>query len=267
VTEAPPAHQSDGSAAISGIKGQVALVTAAAGRGVGQAIARRLAADGATVVVTDIHPGRTQKVVSDIGADYPGCTIVGYPMDAGDRDQIDTVVDAVSGSLGPIQILVNNAAVNVMGSIFDYDPADWDWCVRVNLSGPWYLCRRIMPLMREAAGGVVINIGTYAADVGGYGLETPYAVTKGGLNALTRASAHEGAPFGIRSNCISIGLVRDTKFVDDHPEVLAMPQVQALMDLPSTSEVAELAAYLASPRSRPITGEIINMAAGAYMRN
>lgn len=252
---------------VGDIKGQVALVTAAAGRGIGQAIARRLAAEGAVVVVTDVHQARTHKVATAIAADYPGTTVVGYPLDSGDRDQIDAVVDSVSESLGPVQILVNNAAVNVMGSIFDYDPQNWDWCVRVNLTGPWYLCRRTMPLMREAGGGVVINIGSYAPDVGGYGLESPYAVTKGGLNALTRACAHEGARFGIRSNCISTGPVQGTKFVDDHPEVVAMSQVQTSMDLPNTREVAELAAYLASPRSRPITGEIINMAAGAYMRN
>ena len=166
--------------------GRVALVTAAAGKGIGQAIARRLAAGGARVVVTDIHPGRTRKVTAAIAADYPGATVVGYPLDAGDRDQIDAVVDAVTDSLGPVRILVNNAAVNVVGGIFGYDPANWDWAVRVNLSGPWYLCHRTMPLMRDAGGGVIVNIGSYAPDVGGSGIEAPYAATKGGLAALTR---------------------------------------------------------------------------------
>ena len=86
--------------------GRVALVTAAAGRGIGQAVARRLAAGGASVVVTDIHPGRTQKVTAAIAADYPAATVAGYPMDAGDRDQIDQVLNAVTASLGPVQILV-----------------------------------------------------------------------------------------------------------------------------------------------------------------
>ncbi|HSS11467.1 MAG TPA: SDR family oxidoreductase, partial [Acidimicrobiales bacterium] len=128
--------------------GRVALVTAAAGKGVGQATARRLAAGGAQVVVTDVHERRTREVAAAIAADNPHTTVVGYPLDAGDRGQIDSVVDTVSRELGPIQILVNNAAVNVVGSIFDYDPDNWDWAVRVNLSGPWYLCRVIMPLMR-----------------------------------------------------------------------------------------------------------------------
>ena len=151
--------------------GRVALVTAAAGRGIGQAVARRLVAGGAHVVVTDIHPGRTEKVTAAIAADYPAATVVGYPLDAGDRDQIDAVVDAVTASLGPVRILVNNAALNVVGSIFGYDPADWDRVVRVNLTGPWYLCRRTMPLMRDAGGGVIVNVGSYAPDVGGGGIE------------------------------------------------------------------------------------------------
>lgn len=247
--------------------GRVALVTAAAGKGIGQAIARRLAAGGATVVVTDIHEARTHRVAAEIAADHPGATVVGHPMDAGDRDGIDAVLGEVTRELGPVQILVNNASINVMGSIYEFDPADWDWCVRVNLSGPWYLCRRIMPLMREAGGGAIVNIGSYAPDVGGFGLEAPYAITKGGLNVMTRSCAHEGGPYGIRANCISMGLVAGTKFVDDHPDVVAMPgMVGPLGALPSTEDIAETAAFLASDRARCITGEIVNVAGGSYMR-
>ena len=168
--------------------GRIALVTAAAGAGIGQATARRLAAGGAHVVVTDIHERRTHEVAAAIAADHSGTTVVGLPMDAGDREQIDAVIAEVTRTLGPVQILVNNAAVNVIGSIFDYDPENFDWCVRVNLSGPWYLCRTVMPLMRDASGGVIVNVSSYAPDVGGGGIEAPYAITKGGLNVLTRSS-------------------------------------------------------------------------------
>jgi NAD(P)-dependent dehydrogenase (short-subunit alcohol dehydrogenase family) len=261
-----PASES-GSESGSEFGGRVALVTAAAGKGIGQAIARRLAAGGATVVVTDVHPARTQRVADEIAADHPGATVVGHPMDAGDRDQIDAVLTDVTRELGPVRILVNNASINVMGPIYDFDPADWDWCVRVNLSGPWYLCRRIMPLMRDAGGGSIVNIGSYAPDVGGFGLEAPYAITKGGLNVMTRSCAHEGGPHGIRANCISMGLVAGTKFVDDHPDVVAMPgMLGPLGALPNTADIAETAAFLASDRARSITGEIVNVAGGSYMR-
>ena len=248
-------------------QGRIALVTGAAGRGIGRATASRLAAGGATVVVTDIHARRTQVVAQELAEAYPATTVVGFPMDAGDREQIDDVVDRVTRELGAIQILVNNAAINVVGSIFDYDAKDWDWCLRVNLSGPWYLCRTIMPRMRDAGGGVIVNVGTYAADVGGGGIEAPYAITKGGLNALTRSCAVEGGRFGIRSVCVSMGIVRGTKFAEDNPQIFEMANSQPLLgSFPDAHEIAETIAFLASDRARHITGEIVNVAAGAYMR-
>lgn len=248
--------------------GHIALVTAAAGAGIGKATARRLAAGGAKVVVTDIHVRRTGEVAEELAAEFPETTVVGYPMDAGDRDHIDEVVAKVSETLGPIQILVNNAAVNVVGSIFDYDPANWDWCVRVNLSGPWYLCRATMPIMRDAGGGVIVNISTFAPDVGGAGIEAPYAVTKGGLNVLTRSCAYEGGPHNIRAVAVAMGLVKGTRFAEQHPEMFDMPESQGVMGNthPTADEIAEAAAFLASDRARHITGEILNVAAGAYMR-
>lgn len=248
---------------------KIALVTAAAGGGIGQAIARRLAAGGARVVVTDIHARRTAEVARQIADESPETDVIGLPMDAGDREQIDAVVERVTRDLGPIQILVNNAAINVIGSLFDYDPNNWDWCVRVNLSGPWYLCRRILPIMRDAGGGVVLNISTFAPDVGGGGVEAPYAITKGGLNTLTRCVAYEGGPFNIRSNTVSMGMVKGTRFADQNPALFEMPESQGVLGdrYATAEEIAEATAFLASEKARSITGETLNVAAGAYMRN
>jgi len=248
--------------------GRVALVTAAAGRGIGQAVVRRLAAGGATGVVTDIHERRTHEVTAAIAADYPDVTVVGYPLDAGDPAQIEQVVRDVAANVGPVQILVNNAAVNVVGSIFDYDPAHWDWAVRVNLTGAWHLCRQTMPLMRDAGGGVIVNVGSYAPDVGGAGLEAPYASTKGGLAALNRGLAHEGGPYKIRAIYVSMGVVQGTKFAEDNAELLSGPNlVGPLGELPTAADIAETIAFAASDRARLITGEVINICGGAYMRN
>ena len=248
------------------LRGRIALVTAAAGKGIGQAISRRLAASGATVVVTDIHERRTREVAQSIATECPSSTVIGLPMDAGDWAQVDAIVEEVTRTVGPIQILVNNATINVRGAIFDYNPEDWLWCLRVNLSGPWYLCRRVMPIMREAGGGCIVNTSSYAPDVGGDGLESPYAITKGGLNALTRCMAVEGAPHEIRVNTVTMGVVIGTKFMDDHPEILeyASPPMPTPV---GADDIAEATAFLVSDRARHITGEILNIAAGAYMRN
>ena len=246
--------------------GRIALITGAAGAGIGQATARRLAAGGARVVVTDIHDRRTHEVAARLGEEFPDTTVIGIPMDAGDRGHIDATIAQVTDTLGPVQILVNNAAVNVVGSIFDYDPENFDWCVRVNLTGPWYLCRAVMPLMRDAGGGVIVNVSSYAPDVGGGGIEAPYAITKGGLNVLTRSCAHEGGRFGIRAVTVSMGIVTGTKFVDDHPELLGMSE-SPMGEHADAASVAEAIAFVASDRARHITGEILNVAAGAYMRN
>src|SRR5262249_15796438 len=208
----------------------------------------RFAAGGARVVITDIHERRTREVTKTVAEDYPEREVVGYAMDAGDRGAIDDVVGQVLERFGAIDILVNNAPLNIMGSIFDYRPADWDRVMDVNIHGPWYLARRVLPRMRERGRGVVINIGSYAPDVGGAGLETPYAVSKGALNTLTRCIAHEGGPFGIRANTVSMGMVEGTKFVTDHPELRERHDTLGpLGSFPHKDEIVELVAFLASP--------------------
>lgn len=250
---------------ISGeLDGRVALVTAAAGAGIGKAIATRLAADGATVIVTDVHQRRLDAAVAEIGGNA-----VGYLLDAGDRDQIVQVTDAVAAAHGPISILVNNAALNVLGPIFDYDPADWDRVMAVNLSGPWMLSRQVMRQLREAGlPGVILNVSTYAPDVGGEGIEAPYAVSKGGLNVLTRSCAHEGGPYGIRANTLSMGMVTGTRFTDAlHPDMQDTERAKSpLGRLSQVDDIVEAAAFLISDRSRNITGETLNVAAGTHMR-
>lgn len=249
------------------LTGRVALVTGAAGDGLGQAIARRLVAEGAIVAVTDIHERRTVRVAESIARDNPDSRVAGYTLDVANRHQVDDVVGAVTAELGPIQILVNNAAIDITGTIFDYSSDDWDRLVAVNLSGPWYLCRQIVPIMREAGSGVVINIGSIAADVGGSGFEGCYAVTKGGLHALTKSIARDGGSSGIRAVTISPGIISDTRVVLEHPEICDHPDVRSILGtFPNKDEIARVVAFMAGDAARHITGTIIEVTAGAYMR-
>jgi NAD(P)-dependent dehydrogenase (short-subunit alcohol dehydrogenase family) len=253
---------------MSSLQSRVALVTAAAGAGIGKAIAMRLATDGAMVIVTDSHEGRLEAAVEEIRRTTGG-EAVGYVLDVGDRERIVAVTDAVLADYGPITILVNNAAVNVLGPIFTYDPEDWDRVVAVNLSGPWMLSRQAMRQMRDAGlPGVILNVSTYAPDVGGEGIEAPYAVSKGGLNVLTRSCAHEGGPYGIRVNTLSMGMVTGTRFTDAlHPDMQDHERAKSpLGRLADVNDIVEAAAFLISDRSASITGEIVNVAAGSHMR-
>ncbi|MUM06733.1 MULTISPECIES: SDR family oxidoreductase [unclassified Mycolicibacterium] len=253
---------------IKEFQGRVALVTAAAGQGIGRAIATRLAAEGAEVILTDSHPKRVVAAAGEI-AELTGAVVHPKSLDMGRRDDILAVTGWVAREVGPISILVNNAAHNEMGSIFDYDPEVWDRVLSVNLSGPWLLSKQAMIQMRDSgAGGAILNISTYAPDVGGLGLETPYAVSKGGLNVLTRCCAHEGGPFGIRVNTLTMGVVTGTRFIDVlHPEIAAEELAASpLRRLPDVSDIVEAATFLLSDRSRATTGEIVNVAAGRHMR-
>lgn len=250
------------------LDGRVALVTGAAGAGIGRATATRLAADGATVVVTDSHARRLDEAVTEIQNATAG-TVIGHVLDVGDRGQIVTVTDAVQAELGPITILINNAAVNVMGPIFDYDPNDWDRVLNVNLTGPWMLSRQAMRQMRDAGvPGVILNVSTYAPDIGGEGIEAPYAVSKGGLNVLTRSCAYEGGPYGIRVNTLSMGMVTGTRFTDAlHPDLQAGEREKSpLGRLSHVDDIVEAASFLISDRAKNITGETVNVAAGTHMR-
>lgn len=250
------------------LQGRIALVTGAAGAGIGKAIATRLAADGATVVVTDSHERRLGEAVEEIRRETGG-TAVGHVLDVGEREQIVEVTDAVLAEHGPITILVNNAAVNVLGPIFTYDPETWDRVMSVNLSGPWMLSRQAMCQMRDAGvPGVILNVSTYAPDVGGAGIEAPYAVSKGGLNVLTRSCAHEGGPYGIRANTLSMGMVTGTRFTDAlHSDMQEAERAKSpLGRLSHVDDIVEAAAFLVSDRSKSITGEIVNVAAGTHMR-
>jgi len=253
---------------MSGLHGRVALVTGAAGAGIGRAVAERLAADGATVVVTDAHPVRLERATREIAAEHDGRAIARV-LDVGNREQVVEVTESVRDELGPISILVNNAAYNVLGSIFDYEPKTWDRVMDVNLNGPWMLSRQVMWQLRDAGiPGVILNVSTYAPDIGGNGIETAYAVSKGGLNVLTRACAHEGGPHGIRVNTLAMGMVTGTRFTDAlHPDMQVSEVARSpLGRLPGVEDVVEAAAFLLSDRAANITGETLNVAAGTHMR-
>jgi NAD(P)-dependent dehydrogenase (short-subunit alcohol dehydrogenase family) len=250
--------------------GKIALITAAAGMGVGQAVAQRLAAGGAHVVVTDIHATRTWEVANRLASEFPASGATGLVLDTGDPAQIDAVLEETRRSVGTVSILVNNAAINWAGPVWDYPLDKWRRTLDVNLTGPWYLARQVMADMRRAGtGGAIINITSGAAEEGGrFGGEPVYAITKGAMQTMTRALAVDGGPYRIRVNSVSVGVVADSKFIRDHPDQNErwLPHV-VLGRHVLANDVAEAVAFLASgERAGMITGDTLSVNGGSMMR-
>ncbi len=246
------------------LAGRVALVTGAAGEGIGQAIVRRLAEGGARIALTDIHARRTGEVSEKLGIDFPG-QIEGYELDVADKARAGEVLAAVERDFGPVDILINNAAENVLAPVSEYTDEDWDRGIAVNFTGCFYLTRRVLPGMMERGWGSIVNITSVAAWLSGGGREGPYASAKAALHSLTRAVAFEGGPHGVRCNAVAPGIIW-SKFVRKY-EASFREEIEKtpLRRIGDPDEVAAAVEFLVSERSSFITGEVLNVSGGWYM--
>jgi NAD(P)-dependent dehydrogenase (short-subunit alcohol dehydrogenase family) len=249
----------------SSLSGRVALITGAAGGGIGQATAHRLAREGAVVALTDRHPGRTAEVARSIAEQADGSRVEGFVLDVADRSAIDRVVAEVEARLGGIDVLVNNAGINIQAPVHEISPADWDTSLAVDLSGPQHLCRRVLPGMMERGRGVIVNVSSVAATGHATEQDAAYAVAKAGLNALTRSVALQGGPHGVRCNAVAPGLVwtRFTrKHAAEHAEQLERTPLRRFAE---PEDVANVIHFLCSDESRHVTGEVIGVSGGVHL--
>lgn len=184
-----------------GLTGQVAVVTGAA-RGLGRAIARGLAAAGAHVVAVDIDAGRLAGTVSELAA--AGLTIEGRACDISSEDAVAALFEDIAATVGPVNVLVNNAAINEVAEPAESYPLPaWERAFRINLTAP-FLCARAAASQMIAAGtgGSIINFSSINATTGNGRGTISYDVSKGGVNQLTRVLAVEWARYNIRVNAI-----------------------------------------------------------------
>ena len=249
------------------LTGRVALVTAAAGAGIGRATARRLAAAGADVVVTDVAEERTARAAAAL-AEESGRRVMGLALDVTDEHHVDGVVAEVLGEFGRIDILVNNAGTSEPALLWETKTDSWRRVVDVCLTGSFFTMRAVLPHMIERRSGSIVNIASTEAWTSRTPGNTAYHAAKAGVLALSRSTAQQAAPYQVRINCVAPGLTPNPFLARLIPEEqLREMEAEIPLGRPATpDDIAEAVLFLAGDASRSITGETINVSGGSYMR-
>jgi 3-oxoacyl-[acyl-carrier protein] reductase len=242
--------------------GQVAVVTGAA-RGIGQAIAWRLAAEGADVAVCDLDPSWLTETVENIRS--MGRRTEAFACDVSRSDQVQAVVDGTVSALGRLDILVNNAGITRDGLLVRMSESDWDAVLDVNLKGVFLFTKAAARVMMRARSGAIVNVASVIGLIGNAG-QANYAASKGGVIALTRATARELAPRNIRVNAVAPGFIR-TRMTDQLPEEARQRMLGTipLARFGEPADVAAVVAFLASADAAYITGQVISVCGGMVM--
>ncbi len=230
-------------------------VVTGAGRGIGKAIAIRLASLGAAVAIVDIDGETASSAAAEIAS--TGATAVAYELDITDAEAVAAVFKRILEDLGGLDILVNNAGLTRDNLLLRMSPDDWDLVMRVNLKGAFNCTRAAVRPMMSQRSGRIINIASVVGLVGNAG-QANYAASKAGLIALTKTVAKEFGGRGITANAVAPGFI-ETPMTESLPEK-ARADFAAKISLRrfgSPSDVANLVAFLASDEADYITGQTV----------
>nr|WP_255426515.1 SDR family NAD(P)-dependent oxidoreductase [Pseudonocardia sp. C8] len=239
------------------------MVNAAAGAGIGGAVARRLLGEGASVIVTDISPRRLERLRAELTATVPEERVLARAVDAADEAGVTGLFADVDAAFGRLDVLVNSVGLNRLAPFPDTDLDTWNRVIGTSLTAHFLHARAAWPLLRRSAAPSVVNVSSLASESPAPFGEVAYAAAKAGVLGLTRALAAEGSRDGIRANAVVPGLIWNdslTKAVD--PDyVQAYRARQPLGRDGDPDEVADVILFLASPESRHVTGQAIRVAA------
>ena len=250
-----------------GLNGKTALVTGA-GRGIGAAIAQKLAAEGARVVLAEkTNLDGANDVAQAITRQ--GGEAVALAADVGDPESVRQLFSAAVSRFGTVDILVNNAGIVTRQPIVDTSPEDWDRVIRTNLYGGYHCVREAVPLMRSAGGGKIVNISSIhgriaKAAVGAYG------ATKSGIDMLTKQLAVELAPDRINVNAVAPGTIVTEiniplyKSMEPHDVALRTNLLRRIpaQRIGEPADIANAVAFLASSAADYISGAILYVDGG-----
>ncbi|WBQ05629.1 SDR family NAD(P)-dependent oxidoreductase [Kribbella sp. CA-293567] len=237
------------------LTGEVVLVTGAA-RGIGRAIARKAAEEGAVVAVLDILPDQLAATAAELR--QAGATVAAAVGDVTDEDSVRRTVAGLTKELGrPATVLVNNAGVNAYADATQMTVAEWDSVFDVDLKGAWLMAREVLPPMIEAGHGAIVNIASIHSQLTTAGM-FPYAAAKSGLVGMTRSLALDMAPHNVRVNAVSPGFVA-TDLLEEFFDTIPNARESALAAHPlgrigTPDDVAEVVCFLASRAAAFVTG-------------
>lgn len=254
------------------LEGKIALVTGAAS-GIGRAIAQAYAKAGARVVIADIAADKAEEAAIAIGGNA-----IGIAMDVTDEAQVEDGFARTLRELGPVDILVSNAGVQIVAPLIDFRFDDWKRMLAIHLDGAFLTARAAMRQMKDAGrGGSILLMGSAHSHVASR-LKAPYVTAKHGLLGLARTIAKEGAPDGIRANVICPGFVRTPlveKQIPEQAKTLGISEDAVVRDVmlrdtvdgefTTLEDIADTAVFLAGFRSNALTGQSIVVTHGWYM--
>ncbi len=245
---------------------KVALVTAAAGAGIGAAISRRLAQDGFDVVITDVHERRGKELAATLAAEH-GRPFGALVLDVTDPDTVARAVDTVVNQHGSLDVLVNNAGWSKIEPVAEMDLDTWRRCLDVDLNGTFYGMRYALPQMIKQKGGAIVNISSIAAWETSVEHGAAYSAAKAGVLALTRVAAAENGKFGVRVNAIAPGLIYNDFLRKIYPDSFFDGYIEdrsKVGRVGQPEDVAGLVSFLVGRDAGYITGEVYGISGGVF---